>query len=361
MKNSMAYSNISMTYVPFTVTPLDDSTDIYEEYDDDDNNKKMADMFHYISIVIYSVAFLLGTTGNGLVIYFTTFKMKRTVNVVWFLNLAIADFIFTFFLPFSIAYTALGFHWPLGKFMCKLNTAIISINLYASIFLLVVISIDRCTSVMFPVWCQNHRTPKVASFAALAVWILAFLFSLPSFIFRDTAIYEDVVICFSNFHKDPDVIKSIYKGMIILRLIFAFIIPFSLIILCYVIIMFRIQRNRMKTSNKPFKIILAVIISFFICWFPYHVFSFVELSAMYPGNEHLKDVIRIGIPLTTSLAFINSCINPVLYVLMGRDFKTRLRKSFRAVLEKAFMEESVPASFRSKTRSTRSTLDSEQV
>ncbi|XP_040182815.1 chemokine-like receptor 1 [Rana temporaria] len=365
MENSKVYLNISMTYVPFTATPLDKledtySTDGYDEYED---NTKMADMFHYISIVIYSVAFLLGTTGNGLVIYFTAFKMKRTVNVVWFLNLAIADFIFTFFLLFSIVHSVLDFHWPFGKFMCMLNTAIISINLYASIFLLAMISIDRCTSVMFPVWCQNHRTPRVASFAALAVWILAFLFSLPYFIFRDTreTTFNNAITCFSNFHEDPDVVKSIYKGMIILRLIFAFIIPFSLIILCYVIIMFRIQRNRMKTSSKPFKIILAVIISFFICWFPYHVFSFVELSAMYPGNEHLNNVIRIGIPLTTSLAFINSCINPVLYVLMGRDFKTRLRKSFRSVLEKAFMEESVPASFRSKTRLTRSTLDSEQV
>ncbi|XP_073457991.1 chemerin-like receptor 1 [Aquarana catesbeiana] len=357
MKNSTVYLNTSMTHMPFTVTPLDELQDTYSTDIYDDNNKT-ADMFHIISIVIYSVAFLLGTIGNGLVIYFTTFRMKRTVNVVWFLNLAIADFIFTFFLPFSIAYIALGFHWPLGKFMCKLNRTIISINLYASIFLLTVISIDRCTSVMFPVWCQNHRTPRVASFAALAVWILAFLFSVPTFIFRDTAIDDNFIVCFNKFHEDQNVANSIHKGTIIIQLIFAFIIPLSLIILCYVIIMFRIQRNRMNTSGKPFKIILAVIITFFICWFPFHVFSFLELSAMYPGNDHLYDVIHIGIPLTTSLAYINSCINPVLYVFMGRDFKTKLRKSFRSVLEKAFTEESVPASFRSKTRST---FDSEQV
>ncbi|XP_073457990.1 chemerin-like receptor 1 [Aquarana catesbeiana] len=360
MENSTVYLNISMTHMPFTVTPLDELEDTYSTfiYDDYNDSNKMSDMFHIISIVIYSVAFLLGTIGNGLVIYFTTFRMKRTVNVVWFLNLAIADFIFTFFLPFSIVHTALGFHWPLGKFMCKLNSTIISINLYASIFLLTVISVDRCTSVMFPVWCQNHRTPRVASFAALAVWTLAFLFSLPTFIFRDTTNHNNFIVCFNKFHEDPNVANLTQKGMIIIRLIFAFIIPLSLIILCYVIIMFRIQRNRMNTSGKPFKIILAVIISFFICWFPFHVFSFLELSAMYPGNNHLYDVIRIGIPLITSLAYINSCINPVLYVFMGRDFKTKLRKSFRSVLEKAFMEERVPASFRSKTRST---FDSEQV
>ncbi|XP_068099472.1 chemerin-like receptor 1 [Hyperolius riggenbachi] len=318
----------------------------------------IANILHVFSMVVYSVAFLLGTVGNGLVIYFTAFRMKRTVNVVWFLNLAIADFIFTFFLPLSVAYLALNFHWPFGTFMCKLNSTIAFINLYASIFLLTVISMDRCISVLFPVWCQNHRTPKLASFVALGVWIIAFVFSLPYFIFRDTEAYNGTISCFNNFEDDitveepTDLAISRHSGTVVTRFIVGFAIPFILIISCYSIILLRIQRNHMTTSSKPFKVVIAVIISFFVCWFPYHVFSFVELSITYGPDRHFSYAVFIGIPLSSSLAFINSCVNPVLYVFMGRDFKEKFRTSFQAIFEKAFTEDSGQLDSKSKTKST---------
>uniref|UniRef100_A0A8C8S793 G-protein coupled receptors family 1 profile domain-containing protein n=1 Tax=Pelusios castaneus TaxID=367368 RepID=A0A8C8S793_9SAUR len=155
---------------------------------------------HILSMVVYSIACLLGVTGNGLVIWIAGFKMKKTVNAVWFLNLAVADFIFTFFLPFSIAYTALGFHWPFGKLLCKLNSTIAFLNMFASVFLLTVISMDRCISVICPVWSRNHRTPKLASNIALVTWSLAFIISSPYLIFRDTATNsKNVTSCYNNF------------------------------------------------------------------------------------------------------------------------------------------------------------------
>ncbi|CAF94855.1 unnamed protein product [Tetraodon nigroviridis] len=100
-----------------------------------------------MSMIIYSLAFVLGVLGNGVVIWVTGFKMK-TVNTVWFLNLAVADFLFTAFLPLSVTYIAMDSHWPFGKFMCKLNSMILYLNMFASVYLLVVISVDRCVSVV---------------------------------------------------------------------------------------------------------------------------------------------------------------------------------------------------------------------
>lgn len=112
-----------------------------------------------VSIVAYSLVFVLGTTGNGLVIFITGFRMKRTVHTVWILNLAIADFTCSFFQLFNIVHVGLAFHWPFGSIMCKLNHTIVFLNLFASIYLLMVISIDRCIAVQCPVWAQNRRTP----------------------------------------------------------------------------------------------------------------------------------------------------------------------------------------------------------
>ncbi|XP_077312227.1 chemerin-like receptor 1 [Lithobates pipiens] len=329
-------TTIPWTY--YTFTP-------YVNSEEGERQERIKFHLRMLTLVVSSLAFLLGTTGNGLVIYFSVFVMKRTVNVVWFLNLAIADFIFTFFLPLRITNDALN-HWPFGKFMCKLNSTVLFINLYASIFLLTVISIDRLISIVFPVWCQNHRTPKLASIVAVAVWILSFIFSLPYFIFRDIKVVEkDHAVCYYNFHEDVKVAYPRDKATVIARFIISFFIPFTIIISCYSVILLRIQRNHMTTSSKPFKVVLAVILSFFVCWFPYHVFSFLELSAYYGGN--LSYINFVGLPIASSLAFINSCINPILYVFMGRDFKQKFQNSLWSIFEIAFSEES-----KSKTKST---------
>ncbi|XP_072282891.1 C3a anaphylatoxin chemotactic receptor-like [Pyxicephalus adspersus] len=290
-------------------------------------------IFHKIIIVVQILVFLLGTTGNGLVIFFTSFRMKRTVNVVWYLNLAISDFIFTLFLLFRIVRLALN-RWPFGWFMCKLDGAIVNINLHASLFLITVISIDRLICIKFPVWCRNHRTPRLAFIVVLVLWILAFVFSLPHAILKDLDEKNKFVVCKCTKSK----ILS-QRFFIITRLIFGFIFPLIVIVSCYTLILLHIQRNYRTMSRKPLKMIAAVIIVYVICWAPYHVSSLLQLSFKYESKD-FKDKVDVGKRFFKSLATVNSCINPVLYVFVGRDFKETFWNSIQSIFEKAFVEES---------------------
>uniref|UniRef100_A0A8C6WPW5 G-protein coupled receptors family 1 profile domain-containing protein n=1 Tax=Neogobius melanostomus TaxID=47308 RepID=A0A8C6WPW5_9GOBI len=52
-----------------------------------------------------------------------------------------------------------GSHWPFGLLLCKLTYFMFNFNMYSSVFLLVLISVDRFVMVMFPVWSRNHRSP----------------------------------------------------------------------------------------------------------------------------------------------------------------------------------------------------------
>ncbi|XP_015686825.2 G-protein coupled receptor 1-like, partial [Protobothrops mucrosquamatus] len=193
-----------MSNTTFDASGLNKSVEYEYYYDYEDPTYKLERAMHVISMVIYSLAFVLGVLGNGLVIFITGFRMKKSVNTVWFLNLAIADFAFTFFLPLSIAYLALRFHWPFGWFLCKLNSTLAFVNLYASVYLLMIISIDRYISVWFPVWAQNHRTPRLASFVAFGVWILALVLSFPVMYFRQTApVEENHINCYTNYGDNP--------------------------------------------------------------------------------------------------------------------------------------------------------------
>ncbi|XP_049721950.1 chemerin-like receptor 1 isoform X2 [Elephas maximus indicus] len=281
-------------------------------------------------VVVYSIVCFLGILGNGLVIIIATFKMKKTVNTVWFLNLAMADFLFNVFLPIHIAYTAMNYHWVFGTAMCKISSFLLTHNMYTSVFLLTVISFDRCVSVLLPVWSQNHRGVRLAYVACAVIWVLAFFLSSPSLIFRDTANQHGKITCFNNFslsaassspqstHPQLDPVGyTRHMVVTITRFLCGFLVPVLIITACYLTIVCKLQRNRLAKTKKPFKIIITIIVTFFLCWCPYHTLYLLELhhTAM-PGS-----IFSLGLPLATAIAIANSCMNPILYVFMGQDFK----------------------------------------
>ncbi|XP_062971551.1 C3a anaphylatoxin chemotactic receptor [Cynocephalus volans] len=152
-----------------------------------------------LSMAILSLTFLLGLPGNGLVLWVAGLKMRRTVNTAWFLHLTLADFLCCLSLPFSLAHLALQGHWPYGWFLCKLIPSIIIINMFASVFLLTAISLDRCLVVLKPVWCQNHRNTGTAFTICGCIWVVAFVMCIPVFIYRETFTADNQNMCGYNF------------------------------------------------------------------------------------------------------------------------------------------------------------------
>ncbi|KAM6156198.1 chemerin-like receptor 1 [Rhynchocyon petersi] len=304
-------------------------------------------------VVVYSIVCFLGILGNGLVIIIATFKMKRTVNTVWFLNLAVADFLFNVFLPFHIAYAAMDYHWVFGTAMCKISNFLLIHNMYTSVFLLTVISFDRCVSVLLPVWSQNHRSVRVAYLACMVIWVLAFFLSSPSLIFRDTAEHHGKTSCFNNFSLSAassssqsaqgqlDSVGYIRHMVVtITRFLCGFLVPVLIITACYLTIVCKLRRNRLTKTKKPFKIIVTIIITFFLCWCPYHTLYLLELHhTAVPGA-----IFSLGLPLATAIAIANSCMNPILYVFMGQDFK-KFKVALFSRLVNALSEDTGHSSF----------------
>ncbi|XP_047447909.1 chemokine-like receptor 1 [Mugil cephalus] len=280
--------------------------------------------------IISGVIFLLGFCGNALVIWISGFKMKKTVNTTWYLSLAISDFVFCAFLPLSIV-PAVMEEWVFGHFMCKAISFMMFLNMFSSIFLLVIISVDRCVSVMFPVWAQNQRTVRKASVLVVLAWLLAFAVSIPSVIFREVQhrLGRDICINVYTSHQHSHTIIAVT------RFLTGFVVPFIIIVICYSIIIVKLRSNRMTKSCKPFKVMTALIAAFFICWLPYHVFILMETKSHWHGH----DILPIGLKVSTLLAAANSFLNPVLYVFMGNDFKRRFKNSVLSKMENAMGEE----------------------
>lgn len=159
-----------------------------------------------LSMVILSLTFLLGLPGNGLVLWVAGLKMKWTVNTVWFLHLTLADFLCCLSLPFSLVHLVLQGHWPYGWLLCKLIPSIIILNMFASVFLLTAISLDRCLLVLKPIWCQNHRNVRTAFTICGCIWAVAFAMCIPVFMYRETFPIDNHTMCGYSFgsSSSPD-------------------------------------------------------------------------------------------------------------------------------------------------------------
>lgn len=174
-----------------------------------------------ISLVVYCVAFVLGPIGNGLVIYVTSCRIKKTVNSVWFLNLAMADFLFTSFLLLYIINIARGYDWPFGDILCKLNSMVNVLNMFASIFLLAAISLDRCLSTWVVVWAHNKCTPGRAEVICVGIWLASLVCSLPFTIFRQIIQHDNRTMCSYSFPH-----SSTGRNLVEFRFLLGFLIPF---------------------------------------------------------------------------------------------------------------------------------------
>ncbi|XP_073674455.1 C3a anaphylatoxin chemotactic receptor-like [Garra rufa] len=270
-------------------------------------NKDDLKSFVIVLICIYIPTFVVGLIGNGLVIFLTGCRMKTTVNSIWFLNLAVADFIY------MLSRTIQLLLWLVKNHNCFIFFVTFRLNLFSSIFFLVVISLDRCLCTWMVVWTQNKRTLLRTKIICMVVWISSISFSIPFF----------------NIYDFSDTLLITYEFTV------GFFIPFLIIASSYIAIGVRIKRFKSGKRLRSYRVIITVILAFFICWFPYYVCRFYLLTV----ELHTQEVFQTAYAFSAYLVYLNSCLNPILYVFMCDEYKKKLKQSLLLVLETAFAED----------------------
>lgn len=106
------------------------------------------EVVHSIVVVVVPLFFgiigILGLAGNSLVVVVVAAnpRMWSTTNIL-IINLAVADLLFVIFcIPFTAADFVLPY-WPFGNIWCKIVQYLIIVTAYASVYTLVLMSLDR--------------------------------------------------------------------------------------------------------------------------------------------------------------------------------------------------------------------------
>ncbi|XP_030626641.1 B2 bradykinin receptor [Chanos chanos] len=282
---------------------------------------------------------MVGVAGNGFVL--AVFCLQRkfcSVADVYLGNLAAADLAMVACLPFWAVTIARDYSWTYGVPLCKLVNVVISMNYYCSIMFLVLVSVDRYLALVRPMHPSRLRRVVWAKRACWSVWVLAFLFSIPTLIFRSVSYIPDLDVqaCFLVF---PHVGWKVPRNLTIIVL--GYLVPLPVLVFCtYHMVKALGGRHRagelpgVRREKRATVLVLIVMAVFVICWTPYHVYRLLDTLDYFevlPGClwGHVLDVVE---QVSSYFAYGNSSMNPFLYVIVGKHFRKRVKGAFRRVL-----------------------------
>ncbi|KAF7688049.1 hypothetical protein HF521_014055, partial [Silurus meridionalis] len=270
--------------------------------------------------IIMAVCFVVGTPGNLLVIWTIVKHVKQCSHTVLLIkHLAVADLLVVFTLPLWIY--SLAWSWVFSEVMCKAMVYIIYACMYASIFLITIMSVERFLAVRFPFTSVTWRKKQMLNKILLVVWVASFLLSIPVIITQTLDEHNGQMQCLFREYES----NTQEAVLLLLETLVGFVIPFFILVLCYGCLYSRITEMSFRSKRKSTLLIASVVVVFALCWIPHHITNLLSLVQLVEVRENIKDVIDAMYMISSSLVFVSSTINPVLYVFAARSFRTSLR------------------------------------
>ncbi|XP_065145561.1 apelin receptor 2 [Paramisgurnus dabryanus] len=336
---------------------------------------------------VYLLVFVVGSLGNGLVLWAYLDRRTRgrgrmgscgklsqtpdptprpsptsgSVTESLIANLALADLAFVMTLPLWAAYTALGYHWPFGPFLCRVSSYIVALNMYASVFSLTGLSVERYCVITRRCGNSTQRCGSTtrAKWIVGCVWVAAGILALPALLLRTVrevdmeagpdGDWQDgrayFCLCDMDYSSlisselDPAAAEQaelMWSAALGLKsTVLGFLLPLVVLLLCYGLLG-RLLSRHFRLGPRPdharqrrlLRIIITLVLAFFLCWLPFHtnktLSALVELGIL-PFSCRFDQWLVAAHPYAICLGYVNSCLNPLLYACCDPAFRRHCR------------------------------------
>ncbi|XP_041669145.1 B1 bradykinin receptor [Cheilinus undulatus] len=294
------------------------------------------DMVHTIIPPYIFTLCVLGLLLNSFVlVVFLLHKDRLTVAEIYLSNLALADFILLCGLPFWAMSIQNNYNWSYGEFLCKMVNSSIIINFYTSIYTLVMISVDRYLAIVKTMRARWLRRRRYAKAISLNLWMFGLVLSTPVMVYRKVLVFEEYesTACALDYNHSS---SGKLSHQILLN-VAGFALPVLVIVFCSGSIIKQLAQRRERVAfhdikdSKAILLMYAVTLLFLICWGPFQIFTFLDtLCDFHVLDENLWfHTLDIGGQVSVYLAFLNSTLNPLLYVISGQYFRRKVSAIYR--------------------------------
>ncbi|XP_056334700.1 mu-type opioid receptor-like [Danio aesculapii] len=286
--------------------------------------------------VVLGLCCLVGLPSNIAVIISIACEWNTNLSFTLklMLNLAVSDALSLCLAPFVMF--GIWFGWKFGLWFCKILLFLGHWSLYVGVLTVTSMSVHRYHNVIKTRVTNRmilHRLERRHRHLQLiCIWTLAFVFALPVFFTQGLKEKNGLQRCQRTVSS-----QFVAVTLLLLQILLGFIIPFLIMLTCYLWLHKGLRQNsrlapqKQESINKGSnvrtykkRLVISVVVAFFVFWTPVHIINVIDIVATLTRTSHqdvylhLKSFRRVYGDTSKSLALLNCCLDPFLYVFVLR-------------------------------------------
>lgn len=253
-------------------------------------------------------------------------RQLHTATNLLLLSLAVADFLVGF-LQMPVEILLLNGCWILGDIVCLINNFLGMVIVSASVGNMVLISVDRYVAICEPMLYSTKVTMKRVQLCICLCWIFSTVHT--SWVQRDllgqpgkhNSCYGECVLIIRYEEGIVDIFVSFFGPIAVIVVLYArvFAVAVSHSRPARLQTSAAIQRSKrtppLRSQVKAAKTLGVVVVIFLLCFCPFCVFTMAESNMI--GESSAAEIW---------LLYLNSCLNPLVYVFCYPWFRKSIKR-----------------------------------
>ncbi|OWR43607.1 diapause hormone receptor [Danaus plexippus plexippus] len=241
--------------------------------------------------------------------------------------------------------------WPyiFGNVFCVLRGLAAETSTNASVMTITLFTIERYLAICHPF--VSHKMSKLSRAIkhVLLLWVASLALALPQALQFGIKVHRGVTMCLQT--------RVILEHSFEISTFFFFFAPMILITVLYSLIGLRLyktnlgkqnvegkqlqrhaikahsihRKNSTQSTKRVVKMLVAVVVAFFVCWAPFHA---QRLVAIYGTSENhlakspvLLKVYYFMTYFSGVFYYMSTCINPIFYNIMSNKFREAFKNT----------------------------------
>ncbi|CAB1431726.1 unnamed protein product [Pleuronectes platessa] len=283
--------------------------------------------------IAYSVVLAVAVFGNLIVIWIIlAHKRMRTVTNYFLLNLAFSDVSMAAFNTLvNFIYASHG-EWYFGEVYCRFHNFFPVTAVFSSIYSMTAIAIDRYMAIIHPL--KQRLSAKATMGVIVCIWSLAVVLAFPLCYFSTTRALPHRTLCYVAWPRmvgDPFMYHIIVTGLV-------YVLPLVVMSITYTIVGVTLwggeipgdsadnYHGQLRAKRKVVKMMIIVVVTFALCWLPYHVYFIV--TGLNKRLSKWKNIQQVYLSVLW-LAMSSTMYNPIIYCCLNSRFRAGFKHVFR--------------------------------